>query len=143
MPRTSHVLKDNTPEQLHLIAVSSHEPDYRVSWLVNSSLKIQLRKTSDHIVPVSAGTENETGFSCYGYSDQDALLEYFLVSNHSENGYLLPKYKNIDYFLYIAGEVPADFLKNIIARLKTTPGIITAFELVLTEPRFVRLFQFR
>lgn len=143
MPRISHVLKENTPDQLHLIAIASHEPDYRVSWLVNSSLKIQLRKTSDLIVSVSAGTENEPGFVCFSYSDQDALMEYFLISNYSEKGYLLRKYKNIDYFLYIAGEAPADFFKNIITRLKTIPGIITAFEVVLTEPRFIRLFQFR
>lgn len=143
MPRKSHVLRENTPNQLHLIAIASHEPDYRVSWLINASLKIQLRKTSNHIVSEPDDTESEAGFSCYTYSDQDALLEYFLVSNHSEKGYLLSKYKNIDYFLHITGESSVDFLKNIITRLKATMGIITAFEVVLTEPRFIRLFQFK
>ena len=142
MPRTAHVLKEKTPGELHLIAIASHEADYRISWLVNSSLKIQLRKVSDHLVSVDAGAEEKSGFPCFHYSDQDALLEYYLVGNHSVKGYLLPKFKNIDYFLHIVGETHADFLKNIVSRLKTAPGIITAFEFVLTEPRLIQLFQF-
>lgn len=141
MPRKSHILQENIPDQIRLVAIASHEPDYRISWLVNSALNIQLRKVPDHVI-MHPGTQTSLFFSCFTFSDPDQYLEYHLVGNHSESGYLLSKYKNIDYFLHISGETGDDFYKNLIVLLRNTQGVIAAFELVLTEPRFIRLFQF-
>ena len=78
-----------------LIGISSHENDYHLSWAINTNLGFHLVRDTDQVVPGKKQGEVQH-FSVFTYDDQDALMLYNLISNTSEDGFLIPEYKNID-----------------------------------------------
>jgi hypothetical protein len=123
-----HKLKDTSPEAFRVICISSHQNDYRLSWAINEKLKIDLTRSEDHQV-VSPKSNIKQTFSHYSYSQDQYEVSYHLISNKSENGYLLKKYNNIDYLLKISGELSNISMPELVTLLKEIPIVNTAFEL--------------
>ena len=56
-------------------------------------------------------------FSLYRYYDEETYLDYHLIANRCEDGFLLEELKNIDYFLRISGDCEDDFTERLLVKL--------------------------
>lgn len=130
-----------------LIGISSHEKDYRICWELNNILNIDLTK----IEPLEIKGKKQltpSHFSCFTFADEENFLEYFVLSNMSEaklltskgntlfkndsdtdesteNEWLVPEYKQMDYFYIIKGEVNKNEEEEIIKKIKEINAVLT------------------
>ncbi|MFW5645331.1 MAG: IPExxxVDY family protein, partial [Bacteroidota bacterium] len=81
-----------------LLGLVSYERDYRISWDINQNLNLDLIRTDDHTLKLRSSSK-EMNFSCFFFEDEDTYLNYKLLANRSEEGYLLEELKNIDYLI--------------------------------------------
>ena len=80
-----------------VLAINSHAKGYKLCWEMNNRLNLNFIKNKYHKPEGTSGVE----FSRFTSEDKDLEAYYDLISNYSKDGYLLPKFKNIDYFLKI------------------------------------------
>jgi hypothetical protein len=123
-----HKLTYEPDYNFRLIGISSHENDYRLSWALNQLLCLDLAKTSDYQVAENAD-ENTIGFSCYSFDDDDTFLQYRLISNRCDNGFLLDEHKNIDYVLKVSGEIGPDTINQLVKKIRANSIVSLAFEI--------------
>ncbi|MCK4701583.1 MAG: IPExxxVDY family protein [Bacteroidales bacterium] len=126
MKKKKHKLTFQLDFNFFLLGISSSENDYRLSWEINKKLKISLRKSTDHVIKRE---EIEQAFSVYTFSDEEVYLQYFLIANKSENGYLIEELRNIDYFLQIHGDLTDKQQEQIISSVKNIKGVFGVFKL--------------
>ena len=128
MTKKSHKLVVEDDFHFLLIGISSHENDYRISWAINTQLKMAFKRTDNlHIHNPRISEDQE--FSLYQFTDPETLLHYDLFSNRCDNGFLLEEMKNIDYFLKISGDANKNFPTQLVNKLKKIDIITTAFEI--------------
>lgn len=126
MKKKKHKLTFQLDFNFFLLGISSSENDYRLSWEINKKLKISLRKSTDHVIKRE---EIKQAFSVYTFFDEEVYLQYFLIANMSENGYLVEELRNMDYFLQIHGDLTDKQQKQIISSVRNIKGIIGVFNL--------------
>jgi hypothetical protein len=124
--KKKHKLTFQLDFNFFLLGISSSENDYRLSWEINKKLKISLRKSTDHVIKRE---EIEQAFSVYTFSDEEVYLQYFLIANKSENGYLIEELRNMDYFLQIHGDITDKQQEQIISYARNIKGITGVFNL--------------
>ena len=114
-----------------LIAIHSSLEDYRLAYYINQNLPINLKKENCNIQ--ISNKEGETQFTRFVFEDSKDIVwnlvqnknDVFVPSQNSNQGlfaetnnkfstkiYLIPEFKNVDYFLKIEnGEVNIDVSK--------------------------------
>jgi hypothetical protein len=117
-------VKEDYP--FRLAGISSAENDYRLCWLLNQVLGINLVKTANLEI-FHKRLDGQQAFSQFEYFDEETLLQYRLISNRSINGYLLEEMTNLDYILQITGDMENSWMEKLIKKLNSTEGIILAF----------------
>lgn len=93
-----------------LIGIFSHSKDYRLCWEINKTFNFDLLKGDNLTVQLKDNIQEHSFFS---YHEEDELLEYYLISNRSEAGLLIPEEK-CDYFFLIKGH----YRDNTITELR-------------------------
>jgi hypothetical protein len=120
-----HRLKVDAQFPFKIIGISSHENDYRLIWAVNANLHTRFVKIENFRIPDAKGIENE--FSRYYFEDEDRYIACYIISNRCDNGYMVPEYRTVDYFMFLKGETGTGFTSETIRRLKRIEIISTAF----------------
>ncbi len=92
-----------------LLGISCHAKDYRLSWSLNNSLKIKLKKEDD-IQPELY--KEGICFSNSSYYDERDHLEYTLISNNEDGAHLIPEFPQLDYFLKVSGPQHEDEIER-------------------------------
>lgn len=96
-----------------VLAINSHAKGYKLCWAINNKLKLNFVKNNFHKLEETTAVEFARFTSTNPYTD----TQYDLLNNYSKNGYLLPKYRNVDYFLKIQNpfweKEKADFIKKL------------------------------
>jgi hypothetical protein len=128
MIKKSHKLIIEDDFSFFLVGISSHENDYRLSWAINTHLKMALKRT-DNLQIHNPRIKHDQDFSMYQYTDPETLLHYNLIANRCDNGFLLEEMKNIDYILKITGEADKNFATYLVSKLRKIDIITTAFVL--------------
>ncbi|KPK87587.1 MAG: hypothetical protein AMS27_02040 [Bacteroides sp. SM23_62_1] len=128
MTKKIHKLIIEDDYRFLLVGISSHENDYRLCWAINTNLGMSLKR-SENLKYYHPRIEQDQEFSVYQYKDQETLLQYFLISNRCEDGFLLEEMSNIDYIMKITGDADKNLLIRLINRLKKINIITTAFEI--------------
>ncbi len=133
-------------EDIVLVAIKSNMPDYKMAYCLNRYLGVHFHKVSPEISLTDNGT---AFFRSFKYEDQKNHLTWRLFenkSNFSENNedvnhslfhtddevfnatnYLIPEWKNIDFFMLIEN---ADLLFNtdeLLEKLQNIKNISTQF----------------
>ena len=83
-----------------LLGISCHAKDYRLSWALNNSLNIKLKKEDD-IHPELC--EDGICFANSSYYDDIDHLQYALISNKEDGAHLIPEFPQLDYFFKVSG----------------------------------------
>jgi|TARA_B110000263_G_scaffold124003_1_gene107843 hypothetical protein len=107
-----------------VLAINSHAKGYKLCWEMNNRLKVNFIKNKYH-KPEEA---TEVEFSRFTSEDKDLEIHHDLISNYSKGGRLLPKFKNIDYFLKIQNPFWEKEKEEFIGKLSKIPEILLIFE---------------
>lgn len=109
-----------------LIGLVTSEPIYRLGWLLNQELGLQLAD-SKSVQLLHKQTKIIQSFSRFEYIDNDEVC-YELIYNRSSNGLFIEEQKSMDYFLKISeSNLIAEELLSLI---KAIENISLAIEIV-------------
>lgn len=131
----------------HLIAIHTSLEDYRLAYFINQKLPINLGKNKNEIqINIKEG---ETKFSRFYYHDIEKAIFWNLIQNKNEviqqkrdnrqnlfsnitlevstKVYLLPEFKQVDYFLKIENMGETMNVAEIQDLLNTIESISTAY----------------
>lgn len=125
-----------------LIAINTAIEDYLLAFNINQMLKLTLSRHKNDIT--STNNTKEVTFSRYGFEDKNRDLYWNLVQNQkwteaTENNfslfeqvqqkvYLLPEFKNVDYFLKIEGsEFDELQMQHILYQIKKINNVSAVF----------------
>ena len=125
MIRKLSIKSINTDYSYIVAGISSQNSDYHLSWKINNALNIELKQSSDYNIKKTK-TKDIIGFSKFSYISSEK--SYSLISNKSENHFLVSKTKNLDYFFIIVSKLPLD-INFVTKELKKISGILGTFSL--------------
>ncbi|MBQ4819839.1 IPExxxVDY family protein [Aquimarina sp. MMG016] len=140
-------------DDYELIAIHCSLASYRLAFLLNKYLGLRLvRKKEDINFEYS---DLEASFPLYQYSDRFQYNTYNLLGNkfrtkieldqmgaqglfsvqedNYATRYLIPEFKNVDYFLKIETETSQFSNKSIVTKLLNISQIITAYTVEYTQ----------
>lgn len=112
-----------------IVGISCHYKDYRLVFLINQNLGLHFVKQADHILNIK-NSENQQFFSLFKDQDVQEEINFYLLNNRSEFGYLIPEYKQADY-IFIAENTEESINEqlNYLGKIKNINGVLTAFNI--------------
>ncbi len=111
-----------------LFGVSSQLKDYRLVFHINNDLKLNFKRMEG--LPIANGKKDkENKFSFYYYVDEESHHIYSFISNHNQNGRLLPSVKQIDYFFIIKNHIKNKQKQHFISSIRKIRNVIAVYEL--------------
>lgn len=157
-----HTLEIEYDYDFVLIGISSHEKDYRFCWAINNKLKLELsKKESLEIKGKKQSTPSY--FSFFTFNDKDQYKEYSVIANfsesksmalaeetlfttegksknsgQSENEFLVPELKQMNYLFVIHGEFDDEEVEGFIQQIKEIDIVLTAMRI---DPKSLRSKQ--
>ena len=146
-----HTLEIQYDYDFVLIGISSHEKDYRVCWALNNKFGLELIKI-DSLEIKGKKQETPSFFSLFTYDHPDGFVEYTVVANlseskagitkentlfgtkakphsYSENEFLIPEHKQMNYFFVIKGELEEEGIQNMVKQIKEIDIVLTAIRI--------------
>lgn len=110
-----------------MIGICSHHSDYRLVWSVNNELGFNFGKSASEFVMVNKKGVQISKHSFYEWTDEDSLINFFLIKNKAFSKFLIPEKEEFDYFLFVC-EDHLNEQADILISLKNVAGILTAVE---------------
>ena len=105
-----------------LLGIVSPIRDYRMAWLVNKELELNLVKADDLELEFLSAEKLE--ISQYFLSLPHGfiqLLKNKALNSSEQLAYLIPELKNLDYFLFVQDETDQLELSNFMEKLSQNP----------------------
>lgn len=101
-----------------LIGISTGLRSYRVAWWINRTLDIQLMRV-EPLELLLPKTEVVAWFTRYEYLIPELESSLYLLSNAGTQGFLVPEYKTLDYFLLFDQETAAILTPDLVRTMRT------------------------
>lgn len=100
-----------------IVAIASSLKDYRVSYLINEALEINLKKVDNLII------DNKKKSELFSFEQQNDLdsnsnFQYFLINNKTIGSQLLKSLKGFDYIFIIKSENDISIQEEIFLKFK-------------------------
>lgn len=111
-----------------LFGISSAEDDYKISWQISNSLKIEFLRRDNIKISDSKICEDQI-FSIFENITKTEDFNLKLISNKGNIGYLVPELKNIDYFIIISNNNEKSFIDDLLKQLRNIENISAVFKL--------------
>ncbi|MFH1159381.1 MAG: IPExxxVDY family protein [bacterium] len=108
------------------VGLSTQLKDYRLSFMLNQKLGFHLARIDDLSV-----------FSLYTFRDEERFDTYYVLSNHSQDQWLLPALKQTDFFLIIEGPFKKQQKEELLRSIRAIPNILLAAEIDISAVRLV------
>ncbi len=89
---------------------------------------MQLTRT-ENLEVFHSDPELKQEFPLYRYYDENTLLEFHLISNRCDDGFLIEEMRNIDFFLKVTGECDDQYVEGLVSKMKSLDNITTAFSI--------------
>lgn len=132
-----------------LIAIHCRLEDYRLAYLLNQNLELNLKRKSKDV----DFEYLKSSYSIFEWNNTSQFVTWNLVSNvckkEEESLYstglfqtsekvlktfnLVPEYKNVDYFIKISDEIQNVNEKLILHKLQSIPQIVTSYSVNPTQ----------
>lgn len=140
------VVDDFFDESFKLIAIHCRLEDYRLAYLLNKFLGLNLRREEDDL----DFEYFKSSYSLFKWDNTAQYITWHLVTNvckkEEDSLYssgtlfqesqrvlktfnLIPEYKNVDYFIKISNEIESVNEKRILQRLQQIPQIVTSYSI--------------
>ena len=111
-----------------LIAITAPLKDYVLCHKINTRLNTQFEKIEDHEIFFNID-EPAWCFSKYYFFVEQGEIEYYLISNRSSDGLLVPEMGNVDFFIIIKEFIDQEDLNYLINGLNKLPDIQVAAQI--------------
>ncbi|MFT4771097.1 MAG: hypothetical protein ACI9CP_000338 [Cryomorphaceae bacterium] len=110
------------------IGIVSTSRSHRVCWMLNKSLRLELKRDSDIEIFSKSKTSRHHAF--YSFFDENLQIRYRLIENKKGVSLFLPEVKNADFLVVIdlSDEVERN---DVIEKLRATGTVLMAFEIDL------------
>ena len=108
-----------------LIAVTAPLKDYVLCHKINTNLNTEFKKVDDHEIYFNID-EPIWSFSKFYFFVEQGEVEYYLISNKSSDGLLVPEMSNVDFFIIIKEYIDQEDLNYLINGLNKLPDIQVA-----------------
>jgi len=129
-----HKLDLAIDEDFCLLGLVSDETDYKLCWIINQSLHMNFEKQED-LELFHPRLQEEQMFSLFSYHDDEAMINYRIIKNRTENGYYLDELKNIDYLIHIQGEINTSRINGFMNSVSTLEPVRMCMPSDLTRIR--------
>ena len=139
---------DEEDDDFSLFAIHCGELPFKMAFLMNQSLKWQLKRERQDVSVLRAGKQQQ--YSKYRYVSRHDQVEHLLLSNiiHVEQdlaeepqvglfggmdvrsssvSYLMPEFKKVDYLLKIEATLPEAAKKTIVAQIKSIKEVVSTY----------------
>jgi len=117
-----HLLEVEYDYDFDLIGISCHLREYRLCWLLNNVLHINL-------VRDEAGAETPVGqFVLFNDECKETRTIIHLLSNRGPDGWLVPEQRQADYLLMLRENARWN-VQDLIAEIRQQSQILTAFSI--------------
>ncbi|PIQ15264.1 MAG: hypothetical protein COW67_09320 [Flavobacteriales bacterium CG18_big_fil_WC_8_21_14_2_50_32_9] len=123
---TKHTFKLEEDYDFEIIGVSCHTKNYKLCWTINNALAINLIRLNDFDILKKKET---LSFSFYEYIDKKNNVEYYLIANKSESGFLIPEKQSVDYFIILKGYTEPKLINKITTILNKQEIILMAHQI--------------
>ncbi|MBI9036973.1 MAG: IPExxxVDY family protein [Bacteroidales bacterium] len=123
-------------EYYSMIGVSCHLKDYRLTYYLNKTLGIDLKKSKEFSITKEKEKKN-IHFSFFIFNDKKKEISYYLISNHNPESKLIPSQKQIDYLLITKDLINQENVMEIINKIKTISYVLTAYKIELSKIRSI------
>ena len=131
MPR--HKLEFDPPEtDFLLFGISSQSKDYRLVWILNKNLGLNLKRAED-IIP-----DELSRFALFSYEDTESRLKYFLSAVKNDGKLFMKELKQMDYLFIIEGNVESVDSNNLLAQIKQSETVLAVYPL---NPEIIKTKQ--
>ena len=110
-----------------VLAITTSLKDYRLCFHLNKFSPANFILVDELALPLS---DNHTValFNRYTYLPENCETEFYLLSNKSSEGLLIPEMNRVDYFLVIKNFIDKEDLEAWITHLKQIPEVLAAVE---------------
>lgn len=109
-----------------LIGVSCHAKDYRLCFELNKAFEIDLIRAEDLDID---SKKTKANYALFEYLDEENFLDYYLISNRSKNGFLIPENKSIDFFILLKGASNDGIVENMINKISKIDLVLTSYQI--------------
>ncbi len=121
-------LSDLPGNDHHIIGIAGTVRDYQLVYHINKFANLHLSKKADYVALLSK-PEARVPFSFFQYDQPSRFLVFYLISNKSNDRFLMPVYKQADFLLFVNGPLNDDELKSLLRQIREIPVLQTAFKL--------------
>lgn len=126
------------------LALVTPERDYKICFLLNKALHINLDKAATvyNIEKKSQSAETQHAFPAFIYFDKPEGIFYYIIKNNNEGKYILPQMKQVDYLFLLKGSEIEKNIEKIKNTLTQLPYIHSTFAIpnnYLTQLNFDRI----
>ncbi len=140
-------LEDDYEEDFILIAIHCSEEAYKMAFLINKHLSMQLKRKKSDLQFIN--DEKVSSFSLFEYENEQQYSHFYLVENkckliletsnpvgslfedrNSEKmtiTHVLPELKKVDYFLKIESDESSFPLRKLLAQVNEIKEVISAY----------------
>jgi formate-dependent phosphoribosylglycinamide formyltransferase (GAR transformylase) len=121
-------------EDFQVLAICSHEPDYKLVWTINKRAGLELIRCEDyHLCPAMKG-DYASEHVQFRYFDELNQVHYVLIKNRNNKHFLVPELEKIDYFLFLstANQYPTNTIKRALSEEQS---IIAVYKI---EPEHIK-----
>ena len=101
-----------------LYGISCHIKDYRLSFLINKKLELELVKMEDFM-----------GYSFYFCRDEDQFNTYSLLGNRGQDTILFPGLKQTDFIMMVEGPFKKVQKDKFLENIRGIQHVLTAYEI--------------
>ena len=114
-----------------ILGIASHLHDYRLIWSLNEKMHLHLIKMDD--LKIFQDKKNEFNkFSMFYYEDVNTFKNYYFISNTGENGLLFPELKQINYLMFLKGNISSEMKKELIQNISSIVNVLTIYPISLS-----------
>lgn len=139
------LLMDDFDDDIYLlIAIHCGLKDYRLAYILNKTLHLNLSRTKKDI----DFKRSKANYALFEWEDDKKLNTWHLISNRCKQNieaeqntvnlfssslmdskifHLIPEYKKADYFLKVTNDSQSINLKIIVGKLQKLPNVITSY----------------
>ncbi|MFT4698843.1 MAG: hypothetical protein ACI9SJ_002001 [Flavobacteriaceae bacterium] len=141
------ILEEDICDEFFLIAIHCSEEEFKIAFMINKVLSLRLkRKNNDLDFSIA---RHDVSYPIFEYENEFNYTKFNLVANkykyqevvpNPKNGlftnvisektvttYLLPEFKNVDYFLKIYSDFEKVPLRNLISSINEIEHVISAY----------------
>ncbi|MFT5596455.1 MAG: hypothetical protein ACI8QH_001252 [Flammeovirgaceae bacterium] len=110
------------------IGIVSTSRSHRVCWMLNKSLRLELKRDPD--IEIFSKSKSSRHHAFYSFFDENLQIRYRLIENKKGVSLFLPEVKNADFLVVIdlSDEVERN---DVIEKLRATATVLMAFEIDL------------